>query len=251
MSYVDEVMADAPSMYWRLNDTGSTFADHSGNDLHGTLFNAPTLRQPSPVAGGHSILFDGISQYGEVPHNPLLDLTTNAGGSIESWVKLVGDPVNLNTVWARPVSGSPTNVPYRLVFEGNTANALKFSVFTNTGRTVDAYNAFDKDWRHVCLTIGPNGVGGTLMRGYVDGVLVGSESFGEEVPVRESGFYIGGENDRRFHNVYLAEVAIYPTTLSTARILQHYESAAVAPGGGRAVVAASLHHARRRSLARL
>jgi hypothetical protein len=55
MAYADEVLADSPLAYWKLNDaSGATAADSSGNSRPATYVNTPEAYNQAPILAGTS-----------------------------------------------------------------------------------------------------------------------------------------------------------------------------------------------------
>jgi hypothetical protein len=218
-AYRDAVLTDFPVGYWRLNDTsGTTCTDYSGNGLNGTYINSPTLNQSSPVSGGASVLFNGTTQYVEIPHNTLLNVTDL---TMEIWCNFVTQSLTLQTVFGRSVSTSPTNVPYRIFDQLNSVSGSYFGTITNDAIITPRWT---NEWRLLAFTV-QNVSGTRTIRTYLNGVLQNTSSTTDAVPVRTSNLYIGAENNRRFVNARLAEAALYPTALSATRLLAHYNAA--------------------------
>lgn len=222
--YRDAVLADSPVAYWRLN--GSTLVDSSGNALSGIYYNSPTTGEAGPTADSDSAstLFNGTNQYGEISHDALLDITDL---TIEAWVKWAIKPdSNHRQIMGRGVSLSPTNVPYRI-------NSLNLSSGVQAG-FFGAINGFTQiqtnagivtsSWYHYVGTFKKSG-SDTILNSYLNGVLQGTNTVTDDVPVRISSFFIGAENNRRFVNAHISEAALYSSPLSAARIAAHYSAA--------------------------
>lgn len=70
--------------------------DYSGNCLHGRIYGAsPTPNRVN--ISGKAMHFDGIDDYIEVPHSPLLNFTNEEDFAISLWVKLEEGQSDLDT----------------------------------------------------------------------------------------------------------------------------------------------------------
>ena len=226
MAYSTEVLADGPVGYWRLNETsGSTVVDSSGNGLNGTYINSPSLNQQSRVSGGASVLFNGTTQYASIAHNALLDVTHVNGLTVEIWANFVTATVGNNeTIIGRGVATSPIEVPYRIYDESRNTQ-IEGGYFGDGAIRVAAISSQASGiWQHMAFTVEAIG-SDRIVRSYLNGTLQNTSTSTSDVPARATGLFIGAENNRRFVNAYLAEAAIYPTALSSARLLAHYTAA--------------------------
>ena len=224
MAYSTEVLADGPVGYWRLNETsGSTVVDSSGNGLNGTYINSPSLNQQSRVSGGASVLFNGTTQYASIAHNALLDVTHVNGLTVEIWANFVTATAGkTETPIGRGVATSPIEVPYRIYDDSNFPQ-IQGGYFPPI-RVAAISSRTSGIWQHMAFTVEAIG-SDRIVRSYLNGTLQNTSTSTSDVPARATGLFIGAENNRRFVNAYLAEAAIYPTALSSARLLAHYTAA--------------------------
>jgi hypothetical protein len=222
MSYSAEVLADSPVGYWRLNETsGSTVVDSSGNGLNGSYINSPTLNQSSAITGGRSVLFNGTNQYASIPHNSLINVTEL---SLECWANWQTTPNDTGQLVGRPVSGSPALRPYQMIRRAGEFEGGYFANNTHNNASLQSVPISTGTWFHYVFTVAISGSTRTV-RAYRNGAEVASFSSANAVPVQTTPFFIGAEDNRRFVNAFISEVALYPAALSAARILAHYESA--------------------------
>jgi hypothetical protein len=108
MAYQDEVLADAPVGYWRMNEaSGTTLLDSSGANRHGTYAGGYTLFQQSGIGNsGAMVYFNGTSGYASVPHDNAFNLTGDF--TLEAWVY----PLNFTAfhlVMTKATGGGSTN----------------------------------------------------------------------------------------------------------------------------------------------
>ena len=220
-TYGKAVYDDAPSTYWRLDETsGSTAADSSDNGSTGAYVGVVSQGSGGALgATGRAATFDGLT--GNVT------LSSQRSGpssySAELWFS------------------SSTTSGGKLIGFGNaqigpSSNYDKHVYLTNDGRlvfgvyngsfdmvtTAAAYN--DGQWHQVVASQGPAG-----MRLYVDGQLAGSNAVAANQAY--NGYWrVGGDNLNAWPNqpssAYFAgtidEVAIYDSVLSASQVNAHY-----------------------------
>ncbi len=211
---VDEVMADSPVAYWRLNETsGTSMADSAGSN-NGSYVNGVALNQSGALADpvSKAARFDGVDDRASVPDSSSLD---------------VGDTFTYE-VW---VKRATTNEDTTLVSKGTNAGGdLWFGIepdntlgYWNGGTqlAVSDVKITDSKWHHVAAT-----KSGATRNLYLDGLDV-------TVPLNTSTFVNNSEPLYLGHHVAypasdlngsLDEVAVYGTALSQARIRAHYNS---------------------------
>ena len=214
-TYVSAVLGDGPSYYWRLGDSGTTIgSDSSGNNRAGT-YRSPTLGQPGALVGDASTSanFTSSSIISRSAGDGLP--TGNAARSLEVWF----ESTNTNTqelVGYGPAYGSP----FVLRLTGSTIQAFYWSAGPSV---VAPYNIENGAWHHVVVTYD-----GTSINFYLDGQHIGNPAAaGPLTTTSDVGLMAGAEpwdggNDPFRGN--LQEVAVYPTTLSAAQVLSHFNS---------------------------
>lgn len=220
MALRDEILADSPSVYWRLGETigTSTMATEVGT-LSGTYdaTNPPTLETASLIASDTANKcadFDGVNDKATRADDALLDLASNF--AIEAWVTTdsvaAGDAkwLGKGTIGANgyavgrqganPVFSNMGVAHY--VFSGVTL------VVGTTYHMVFSFNStFD-------VTLYLNGVS--------QGEVLGSTA----VAVNATALFLGSSTGAaEWWDGKVDEVAIYPATLSAARALAHYNAA--------------------------
>lgn len=233
-----EVLADSPGAYWHLDETtGTQMFDSSGNGLHG-FYSNPVLGEDPLIVdiGGHSIecahVGDARGEYRGA------SLPTAAPVTMEAWVQIPRDLTQVHDI---------------MVVQRDAAfgSGLIIGVTTSAGGSPDGqlivnfaglggfYNARgntrvdDDRVHHVVMTMSSTAAADIKL--YVDGVeqtkTVISGTTGGSWPGHrwwtvgnttdngQGDFGIGGHID---------EAAVYPSALSAARILTHYEAGSTA-----------------------
>jgi hypothetical protein len=212
--YATDVLADAPSAYWRLGEaSGPSAADASGNGHTGTYVGGPTLGVAGAVGGDTAASFDGSSQYVSIPGFDISSAIT-----VEAWVepaaggetaKIVGKHGSSN-----PIAGTLG------VFEGSpefeiTTGGDYHSVFGGSTLPVGS-------WSHVVGTYD----GSTVIL-YVDGSEVASTPASGAIATNSCNWDIGalGCESINLFDGAIDEAAVYDHALTSDRVLSHYLSA--------------------------
>jgi hypothetical protein len=223
-SYTDEVLADSPYLYWKLDETsGTTASDSSGNGRNGTYTNSPTLNQTALINEGKSVDFDGTNDHVKYT------LASNFTGSftMECWI-------NNDTFSAFPgVFGAWTansNGNYGTNLQLSNTGSFDINIarsnFNFWETNVGGYGSVSTGTRyHVALVVDDSAHTAKL---YIDGAQSGSTITGlgavglggnnKELRVGSLGA-IGG-----FWNGRIQGFAVYSTALSGTRITAHYDA---------------------------
>ena len=200
--------------WWRLD---GNLTDASGNGNHGTVgagsaaYAAGVYGQAWNANGANTV---------RVSHNASLDLQTL---TISFWAKRTGTINNNDQVLGRPVSLSPTDVPYRLYFGSDLLFSFNF-VNSGTSRTVSDPHGISTNaniWFNYAVTVLREG-SNTNISLYRNGGLIASADPPEALPIRTSDLFIGGENNRRFFAGQLDNLMIYNRALSPSEIKTLY-----------------------------
>lgn len=250
--YSDLILTSSPVGYWRLNETtGVTASDISGEAHHGTYTNTYTLNQQGLVdqdATSKSVIFDGtdglVTMVAGVPEA----LHGAAAVTLEVWVLM-------NTI-AAPTQAinvsTGTNLGSAITLESTTS--VKFS-----GRSVAA-DALQSDVATVGLLVGKKthivtvcDYANDKLYGYVNGVQVTDKAvtfnnvtftYAADTLIGAIGATASGTStmDGR-----ICDVVSYPSALSPAVVLSHYEAGAAQPENQRRAKSAikgyySIHH---------
>lgn len=220
--YAAQVLDDAPVGYWRLGETSGTQAtDHSGNGLHGSYVNAPTLGGPGALRfdanAAVSLAGPASAQHVRVDYDAALELT--AGCSVEAWVRI--PPVSANCL----ICGKDHTRAYVLHFQGATR---KLSWWTGGANLLaDADDLDDNTWRHVVGTTASSGQRTIFLDGQPLASAPGA------VPLTDPAFLGIGRTGVLGGAAHLLgsvdEVAVYGHALPAARVLDHYRAGIGAP----------------------
>ena len=169
---------------------------------------------PGALAGDSDLAarFDGTDDYVSIPDNNALDVGDVF--SYELWVK----------------RGALQGTTQRLLHKGGGVAALGFGINnklvllpggTGAATTASSTTAItDQSWHHVVAT-----KNGAEVRIYVDGVDRTAAGTNSDADLqRDRAQHRAGDHRQRLRGGDIDEVAVYPTALSPARVLAHYQA---------------------------
>lgn len=221
MGYVDVVLRDAPSVYWRLGEpSGLVGADSSGN--------------------GRSLTINAVSAFsrpGAIPGDANTGMATNGGDPIgtvadAAWHRFTGSYTI--ELWAR---WSSITAARRLIWRAqscivliNYASSAKISFYTDSGSsdanrlegTASATLA-DNAYHHIVLVRDASG-SPVVKRIVVDGVLLAEANELGGGPADVAATFQISHTTTSFLGD-LDEVAIYPTAFSVDKAKAHFKAA--------------------------
>ncbi len=223
-TYAAVILADNPTGYYRLDDTGALAADSSGNGYNGTV-GASVQQSAAGLIGGSdtAMAFPGTATAAGIvsfPEVKAMEPATNV--SLETWLRFTKVPKTYTVAVA--YGSDRAYAPYDLFFQAGGTIVAQF--FTTAGvLEVKSPNALAVNTTyHVVSTY--NGTTGSL---YVNGVLVatGNKSGTLSDYTPKYGPAIGDDaqlEDPAFAGT-LDEVAYYANqTLTAAQVLNHYNA---------------------------
>lgn len=220
MTYSDEVLADNPVGYWRLEEiSGTTCSDEVGAypgtltggnlDTEGAVGSGVSLdgvddliaADGGEVAGGSSWTFElwvqDIGEAGATSGATLISEADSAAGSSLAQLQL----------------NSPSAGDWKLYFRDDSGTALQVA---DTSGVWD-----DGEWHHL---VGVNDAGTVSI--YQDGQFVdgGPAPTGAFVFDTRTFGAIRRDTPSNYANVKLDEIAVYDTALSATRVQAHYDA---------------------------
>lgn len=228
-TYADEVIADAASGYWRLNEASGTAAAAGAGASAGTYVATPTFSQGGALNTAEtSVLLNGTSQYVNIGN-----VYNNTGNyTYEAWVYLPSAiATSARTVLAK------RSAAQGLALEVDTSQLATFSAYVGSTlfKASGTTSLATATWYHlvgVRSTKSCTEVAGTYsVRIYVNGVKEGCTNI-TGTPVADTvALRIGSDvttGATSFFPGRIDEVAVYAgTQLSDARILAHYAARTV------------------------
>ncbi len=200
--------------HWRFEDN---LTDTSGNGNNAQVDRGSPSFVKGKIGKGRS--YDGSSS-DKVPFYAELNSTEI---TICFWVKRTGSFSDNDQYVGRPVSTSPTQVPYRFYIQNGIFGFATFppnpaSPALDTGGITTTQNV----WYHYAGVVRLRPDGDFDIEIWRDGVLVDSVTQGAGVADRISDLFIGGENNRRFANADIDDLQIWNRALAPHQIAAIY-----------------------------
>jgi hypothetical protein len=233
-----------PIAYWSLNETGgSKVKDTAGTAQNGKFFGPdPDLDDAGPPASlapfgakTGADFHDTTREYIAVAHAPVFEV---AQGTIQLWFR-TDDAGEKQTLFAKDRNGNGSG--QLAIWLDNRDLKVKLETGSST-RTIDTNGTVFNNpvssnrWYQLTFTFGPAG-----MKLYLDGVLVGSNSYTGGLTGNRQPIVIGGSNGTNTNDSgdlsrlritdpfdgYIDEVAFYGTALSADQIAQTRQRSAM------------------------
>jgi hypothetical protein len=208
-AYRAAVLTDSPVIYLRLeeNPPGTGTAADETTNHPGTYVGSPPSVAGALTDVTTGVDFDGSTQYVTVPDHAALDLGDVF--TMECFVK-PGSSAAGGIIWK-----SGDNGGYRIKNNGNGVWNLQTYGAGICTATTDLTTGV---WQHIAVT-----KNGATVKMYRNGVDVTGSVSNVTVGDTVGPLWVGrGEFD--FFDGSIDEVAVYPTALSAARILAHYNA---------------------------
>jgi hypothetical protein len=228
-SYLEEVLADAPVAFWRMDESsGTTMNDSSGNSRNGNYANTPTLGATKLCAGTAVEFVRTSSEYAGVTSTNALNAgVASLAWTVEMWVKITDTSfaTNEQVLIDKTGAGSAAG-QYAVWYDNTVAGGSAHRIRWFCGSTAQL------DWND-CAT--EMAAGGHLVCTIIPGVTDGQKIYWNGVlKAQQTGsktWSTGNTNALElarsngaalYAGATLDEVALYPAALSAARILAHY-----------------------------
>lgn len=220
-AYVAAVLADSPGAYWHMGESTGIMADSTGHGnglsmagsgpwVRGQPGLPPNYRDGCMQFGGQSMAGTG----GTSPTTDLGDVWT-----IEAWIaRTTFGNAGAETILSKPNGG----YNMRIAGAGNQLSMLCAGTAVLATSTV----AITDTAPHHCVCT-KNGASGHI---YIDGTDV-TGAYTDHTCVN-TAYWLSVGNDNGAApaiSMFIDEVAIYPTALSPARVLAHYNAGMTPP----------------------
>lgn len=221
-AYASAVLADKPTIYWRLGDFSSsagTVKDSSGNGRNGSASANGIFSEPSLVSGDP----DGALRFTagtslERPAEADLGFLNQAPFTLECWVKIGAATVNGAPLVARSENGGGQSYGYALYIDQSRAFIGRYEGDGN-GAAFASPSALSPDTPHHIVGV----YDGKAIRLSVDGVELGFSNTAVALQAHSLAFTVGklAGNTGAFVGT-IDEVALYSYALPAARIAEHH-----------------------------
>lgn len=217
MSYSSTILADTPRGYWRMDEASGNPADSSGNSHAVTsVTGTPTYSVAGALSGEPASTAISIPQFGSMSVPDHADFDLGDVFTIEAWVKRI----SLTADDYQIVSKGANAYAFRI----NSANQLELLQSTFASLATSTATITDTTTFHHCV-VTKNGSARHL---YLDSVDV-TDTLPSDFTCVDNAIALnfandpssGGENNGGVFD----EIAIYPTALSAANVLAHFNAA--------------------------
>jgi len=194
---------------WPLSEnTGTLAADQSSNGIDLTINNGATW---IPGQSGSALDFNGVNQNASTPNATALQ---SASVTLSAWVN--PRPTSVSNEW---IAAQADN--YGLYIAPNSRR-VAFYIRDVHGGWTDVFSSNNaiqfNQWQHI---VGSYEASSKIMNIYVDGVLVGTHTFGDGILYDTgSNFDIGAMTNQRFFDGGIDEVQVFDAALTPAEIAQ-------------------------------
>jgi len=232
--YDSTVLADSPVLWWKLNETsGSTAADSSGNSHTGT-YSSVTQGLWGPIIANAS---ETSGQFASASSSKVTSSYNPSGFTaltVEAWVNQLGlgQPGGGNPRIADNSHTDSDNNGFQFFLMGSAGSYYPTlyvgngSTNTNAATASVAVPAYG--WGYVAGVWNGNGDG--KARTYLNGILVGTSAGSVSTMSAGSGAGvvagIGIPYNGDYFTGLIAQIAVYSTALSQARLIAHYQAGA-------------------------
>jgi outer membrane protein assembly factor BamB len=221
-SYASVILADKPTAYYRLDDSGATAADSSGNALNGSIGSSVTEGTPGLLnsSADTAMSFPGTASASgtvSVPQTSLLQ--PSSALSVEAWLRFASIP---STFTVAVGYGSDSGyAPYDLYFNAGKIVA-QFNLTSGVLEVVSPTALQTNTTYHVVSTFD-----GNTGRLYVNGSLVASVAKTGTLTSYLAGYGVAiGDDATHLDPAFkgtIDEVAIYAgKVLSATQVANHY-----------------------------
>ncbi len=223
-TYVEEVLADSPASWWRLDESSTTSpAADEMKVQNGTYRTGVTLGVAGAIGKdtNTAATFDGMNGAMYLPGS-MFDFGGSPPFAIEVWIS-PGPPTDASDLLRRIVSHRTTS-PYFGWFLA--VDNLQRVVFTRwdsnaTVASLTSTPVAQGQWSHVVVS-----ADGTTLTLYVDGasVATGAEATITDTVATHLSFGSTSDFTVEWYDGSLDEPAIYAHALAPARVLAHYQA---------------------------
>jgi hypothetical protein len=228
-SYSSVVLADHPTAYYQLDDTGTTALDSSGNSLNGTVGSSVTESVPGLISTSNAtaMSFPGIAKAaGTVSFPQETRLQPAHAVSLEAWIRFSSIPATY--AFVAGYGNDTGEAPYGFYFNPDGQVRCQFALTTGNIVMHDPTPLVPNATYHLVETFD-----GSTARFYVNGVEVAHRFFSGRFTgyLPGYGFSIGDDaaySDPAFKGT-IAQVAVYAGKALTAKQVSSHYTAGAAP----------------------
>lgn len=227
LAYSDEVLADSPLIYLKLQETsGTTATDDSGNSHAGTYAGTPALNQTTVMPSGTgSVQLNSTAKRVAVANGSWMN---TSAFTAEAWIRLTTAGTSYQNIMNRDFTSA--NRGWNLYYTNGKLNAFVSASGNPSDHFGSTVLTAGNDY-HCAMTSD-----GTTVRLYLNGVLdktftvgAGAVSTNDLMIGASIAGSFGGGTFNFSLNGNVDHAAYYGTALSATRIAAHYAAASVGP----------------------
>jgi RHS repeat-associated protein len=224
--YRDQVLADSPSAYYRLADTGATAANSAVGGVPGAYSGTVTRSVAGALAADPdtSVTFDGSS--GSLVLPTMTNVASSTGVTLEAWVK-----PNTGTGSAGLIDlKSATGTSEIALSRWTSSHSLALTVVSATGsKSIIAQDGLQTDgWQHVAGTISSTGV----MTLYRNGVpILTAPGFAPDNTTYTQNYVGRTAASPAYFSGSIDEAAVFPKALSQPSLTSHFQAGRLTASG--------------------
>lgn len=209
LTYAQQVAADTPAGWWKMDEASGNLTDSSGNAQTLTTHGSPTYQATGPGTGNFGITFASASSqwFDRTTFADLVDTFT-----LEWWYKRAATQGTNQDLFNR---GSTTSAHVFM----DTANKIQFNRYNAAAIQTSTTALTDTaSWHHIVVT-----KNGATTKVYMDNVDVTGSVTNSTMTTFSGYIFVGSKNaGSQFLDGTLSNVAVYTTELSAARVAAHF-----------------------------
>jgi hypothetical protein len=208
-SYETSVLADAPSVFYRLDEpSGTLMADSSTHAADGTYTGQGGLNAPAPLASDPAPSSSYASCCSGLGTGTSTLPDYDSARTVEAWVNTTSGTTNM-AIAGYGTTGTDGGFIVSLSSQAINVDAYNDYLTFPTARPMDS-----GVWHQVDVTFD-----GTTVSVYLDGQLVGSSPFtAASINTQPDGLVVGYFPGYNAFSGDLGDVAVYPSALSASQI---------------------------------
>ena len=224
-TYVNEVIADSPALYWRLGESSGTNAnDETANNRDGTYVGTPTLAAAGALNGDSNtaVDLDGTDDCITSTYDPFAADTIR---TFEGWAYR-DTSSGIDAIFG----GDTGSVHPVLRLASGSNDVVFFPAVGSAALTWAAAWPGNGQWVHWVLVFNEsagtlNGYSAETASLYINGALVSSQAIATAYNLTSGNFCVGKRGAAAdFFDGKHDEIAVYESGLSAARIKLHYDA---------------------------
>ena len=231
MSYTSEVEADNPNVWTRMEEASGNLADSADNPNTYNPAGSPTYQITGPITSespNFGIQFNGSTNFA-CTDSSVFDFG-DGPFSLEMWVKRGASQGTVQTLMVQ-------NAYWQMAFlSDNTICLASEGVAVIVASTITITDT--TTWHHIVMT--KNGSTSADCKIFIDGVDRTGTFTNSTIANRTASAIMGGGVSGEFltNGHQLAQQALYPSVLTEARVLAHYQAATAVADTGLAWITA-------------